>query len=462
MQKQNISIGSSKETGSNKRSINNSVLLNRAKRRRCATIDASPSSPPPVARCVAGQSSGARSRCRLRCRPQHSRSSFPDRAASTAPPYASLSLSLRSAILRPESRSAALMESSRNRSRARSSSSPPPPSPTAASASPSTAPSSRRNRIIEVQPPGRIASGTTEIPFSVTLKQSGGDKRERFYETFHGANINIQYLLTADVTRGYLHKSLCATMEFILEADKAELLDQPASPEIVIFYITQDTQRHPLLPELKSGGFRVTGKMSIQCALSDPISGELIVETSAVPIRSVDIHILRIESFVFGDRIVTDTSLVQTTQFKVAIVISFQSELSKMQAKSDPRTPRLWQWKLYHLNWFAPDENQCGGNNSDFNVCTFFREVSCISDHLGGCSPLIQIVVIYNGWCNLLTILMAVAALSKGVFITGCKQNHVVHYVVSSWILEATTQTLKPVHASKGWIFTVGLSERLL
>lgn len=233
------------------------------------------------------------------------------------------------------------------------------------------------NRIIEVQPPGRIASGTTEIPFSVTLKQSGGDKRERFYETFHGANINIQYLLTADVTRGYLHKSLCATMEFILEADKAELLDQPASPEIVIFYITQDTQRHPLLPELKSGGFRVTGKMSIQCALSDPISGELIVETSAVPIRSVDIHILRIESFVFGDRIVTDTSLVQTTQiadgdvsrhmtlpiyvipprlltcpttsagsfsieFKVAIVISFQSELSKMQAKSDPRTPRLW------------------------------------------------------------------------------------------------------------------------
>lgn len=233
------------------------------------------------------------------------------------------------------------------------------------------------NRIIEVQPPGRIASGTTEIPFSVTLKQSGGDKRERFYETFHGANINIQYLLTADVTRGYLHKSLCATMEFILEADKAELLDQPASPEIVIFYITQDTQRHPLLPELKSGGFRVTGKMSIQCALSDPISGELIVETSAVPIRSVDIHILRIESILFGERIVTDTSLVQTTQiadgdvsrhmilpiyvipprlltcpttsagsfsieFKVAIVISFQSELSKMQAKSDPRTPRLW------------------------------------------------------------------------------------------------------------------------
>ncbi|XP_056175124.1 uncharacterized protein LOC115664763 isoform X2 [Syzygium oleosum] len=255
------------------------------------------------------------------------------------------------------------------------------------------------NRIIEVTPSGRIAPGTTEIPFSVTLKQSGDDTRERFYETFHGANINIQGMkfwiiivpcsswpesplrhnvsVQINVTRGYLHKSLCTTMEFILETDKAELLDQPASPEMVIFYITQDTQRHPLLPELKSGGFRVTGKFSVQCALPDPISGELIVETSAVPIHSVDIHILRIESILFGDRIVTETSLVQTTQiadgdvsrrmmlpiyvilprlltcpttlagpfsieFKVAIVITFQSELLKMQAKSDPRTPRLW------------------------------------------------------------------------------------------------------------------------
>jgi hypothetical protein len=32
-----------------------------------------------------------------------------------------------------------------------------------------------------------------------------------------------------------------------------DLLQRPLSPEMVIFYITQDTQRHPLLPELKSG-----------------------------------------------------------------------------------------------------------------------------------------------------------------------------------------------------------------
>ncbi|CAL5371937.1 unnamed protein product [Camellia sinensis] len=215
------------------------------------------------------------------------------------------------------------------------------------------------------------------IPFSVILKHPGDDNLERFYETFHGGNVSIQYLVTVDIVRGYLHKSLSATVEFIVESEKASLPDQPVSPELVIFYITQDTQRHSLLPELRSGGFRVTGKIGTQCSLSDPLKGELTVEASAVPIHSIDIHLLRVESILVGERIITETSLIQTTQiadgdvghnitlpiyiilprlltcptiyagpfsieFKVSIVITFQSELLKLNPKSDPRTPRLW------------------------------------------------------------------------------------------------------------------------
>ncbi|XP_059455669.1 uncharacterized protein LOC132185882 isoform X3 [Corylus avellana] len=233
------------------------------------------------------------------------------------------------------------------------------------------------NKSIQVRPSGKIGSGTTEILFSMILRQPGEDNLERFYETFHGANISIQYLITVDIMRGYLHKALSTTMEFIVESDKADLLERPVSPEMVIFYITQDTQRHPLLHELKSGGFRVAGKMSSQCSLSDPITGELTVEASAVPICSIDIHLLRIESVLLGEKIVTETSLIQTTQiadgdvcrnmtlpiyvilprllscptilagpfsieFKVSIVVSFHSELSKIHSKSDPTTPSIW------------------------------------------------------------------------------------------------------------------------
>uniref|UniRef100_A0A6N2MP68 Vacuolar protein sorting-associated protein 26C n=2 Tax=Salix viminalis TaxID=40686 RepID=A0A6N2MP68_SALVM len=222
------------------------------------------------------------------------------------------------------------------------------------------------NKSIEVKPPGKIGSGTTELPFTMVLKQTGEKSLGRFYETYHGTDVSIQYLFTVDIARGYLYKSLSATTEVIVESDKADVLERPVSPEMAIFYITQDTQRHPLLPEIKSGGFRVTGRISTLCSLLDPISGELTVETSAVPISSIDIHLLRVESVLVGEKIIADGDVCRnltlpiyvilprlltcpsvfagpfSIEFKVSIVISFQSELSKLQKKSDPRTPRLW------------------------------------------------------------------------------------------------------------------------
>ncbi|XP_042495360.1 vacuolar protein sorting-associated protein 26C-like isoform X2 [Macadamia integrifolia] len=175
-------------------------------------------------------------------------------------------------------------------------------------------PISIMNKSVEVRSSGKLGSGTNEIPFSMTLRQQGKDNSELFYETFHGANISIQYLITVDINRGYLHKSLSATMEFIIESEKGNLLEAPVSPEMVIFYITQDTQKHPLLPELRSGGFRISGKISTQCSLLCPINGELTVEASAVPIRSIDIHLLRVESVLAGEKILIETSVIQTTQ----------------------------------------------------------------------------------------------------------------------------------------------------
>ncbi|XP_077253196.1 vacuolar protein sorting-associated protein 26 [Tasmannia lanceolata] len=229
----------------------------------------------------------------------------------------------------------------------------------------------------EIMSSGRLGAGRTEIPFSMIIGTHGHDGGKLFYETFHGANISIQYLITAEITRGYLHKSLSATMEFIVESAKANLMEAPVSPEMVNFHITPDTQRHPLLPELISGGFQVTGNICTRCSLSDPVCGDLTVEASAIPIHSIDLQLLRVESIIVGERIVTETSVVQTTQiadgdvcrsmtlpvyviiprlltcptvlagpfsieFQVSIIITFQSELSKLYPKSDLRTPRLW------------------------------------------------------------------------------------------------------------------------
>ncbi|XP_064935409.1 uncharacterized protein LOC135585615 isoform X1 [Musa acuminata AAA Group] len=230
---------------------------------------------------------------------------------------------------------------------------------------------------LQVASAGKLGPGKIETPFSFTLSPQENDTIATFYETFHGGNISIQYLITADVMRGYLHKSLSAALEFIVENDRANLITSPQLLEFVSFYITQDTQKHQLLPELLTGCFRVTGKILTQCSLKDPITGDLTVEASAVPIDSVDIQLLRVESILSGERFVTDTSVIQTTQiadgdicrsltlpiyvllprllvcptlfagsfsieFHVSITVSFQSQLSKQYRKSDLRTPRPW------------------------------------------------------------------------------------------------------------------------
>ncbi|XP_042378259.1 vacuolar protein sorting-associated protein 26C-like isoform X1 [Zingiber officinale] len=224
---------------------------------------------------------------------------------------------------------------------------------------------------------GKLGPGTTEMPFSFTLSPQEDETVATFYETFHGGNISIQYLITADVMRGYLHKSLSTTLEFIVENDKVNLLVSPPPPEFTRFYMTQDTQKHQLLPELLTGHFKITGQILTQSSLKDPITGDLTVETSSVPIESIDVQLLRVESILVGEKIITDTSVIQTTQiadgdicrlvtlpiyvliprllvcpslsagsfsieFQVSIIITFQSQLSKLYPKSDLRTPMPW------------------------------------------------------------------------------------------------------------------------
>lgn len=63
-----------------------------------------------------------------------------------------------------------------------------------------------------------------------------------------------------------------------------------------------------------AGGFRISGRICSQCSVLDPLDGELTVEASGVPIQSIDIHLLRVESILIGDKVATETTSIQTTQ----------------------------------------------------------------------------------------------------------------------------------------------------
>ncbi|KAJ0922394.1 putative vacuolar protein sorting protein 26 related protein [Helianthus annuus] len=123
-----------------------------------------------------------------------------------------------------------------------------------------------------------VGSLLRQIPFRSFLMMV---ERTTNSINFPWRNISIQYLLNVDVVRGYLHKSLSATVSIV---------------------------------ESEFGGFKISGRICTQCLVSDPLVGELTVEASAVPVYSIDIHLLRVESIMVGENIATETSIVQTTQ----------------------------------------------------------------------------------------------------------------------------------------------------
>ncbi|KAK1326676.1 hypothetical protein QJS10_CPA01g01526 [Acorus calamus] len=201
-----------------------------------------------------------------------------------------------------------------------------------------------------VKSSGRLGSGCTEMPFCLNLRSQESIGRPTFYETYHGANISIQYLITADISRGYLHKSLSATMEFLIESDKGKdvcidnLWESPISPDIVSFYITQDTQKHQLVPELLSDRFKVAGKIATCCSLSEPLRGKITVEASMIADGDI-CRSMTLPIYIILPRLLvcpTMSAASFSVEFQVSVIISFQSELSKTNSKSDLRTPKPW------------------------------------------------------------------------------------------------------------------------
>ncbi|KAI5084330.1 hypothetical protein GOP47_0000499 [Adiantum capillus-veneris] len=233
------------------------------------------------------------------------------------------------------------------------------------------------NKSVQVDSTGKFNPGSNEIPFHLTLDGSKGGFGGSLPDTYHGAYVNIQYVLSAEVSRGYMLKNLSGSVEIILESSRGKIPRLPGPSLFVYFYITQDTQKHSLLPSIRSGGFRVTGRVMTHCCLTEPVVGELTVEHAAVSIRSIDLTLLRTESITLNDRMVSETTEVQATQvadgdvcrglslpiylilprlltcptlsfgsfsleFGLAITITFEAEISKFHAQSDSTTPKEW------------------------------------------------------------------------------------------------------------------------
>ncbi|KAL1124608.1 hypothetical protein AAG570_001232 [Ranatra chinensis] len=165
----------------------------------------------------------------------------------------------------------------------------------------------------EISGPGKLPSGKTEIPFEVPLISRAN---RTIYETYHGVFINIQYTLKCELKRGFLAKDIVKAAEFIVEYKARTLASkcEKAVPKEVNFVITPES-----LEECSDLGtiprFRIVGKLdSTTCPINRPFTGHLTIDYTEIPIKSVELQLVRVETCGCAEGYARDVTEIQNIQ----------------------------------------------------------------------------------------------------------------------------------------------------
>ena len=164
----------------------------------------------------------------------------------------------------------------------------------------------------QIAAPGKLKAGVTELPFEFKLEPLPG---QTLYETYHGVFVNIQYQLSVDVPRGMLAKNLVATLEFLVEKEPI-IMQELNAAEPVPFEITPASLENVKKSSLKSvPDFKVVGSLDRTISdITQPFTGHLAVIHCAVPIKSIELQLVRVETCGCADGYAKEATEIQNIQ----------------------------------------------------------------------------------------------------------------------------------------------------
>ncbi|KAM9033762.1 vacuolar protein sorting-associated protein 26C [Sarcophilus harrisii] len=161
---------------------------------------------------------------------------------------------------------------------------------------------------VEIVKPGKFPSGKTEIPFEFPLHVKGN---KVLYETYHGVFVNIQYTLRCDLRRSLLAKDLTKICEFIIHSTPQKGKSTPSPVDFTITPETlQNVKERASLPK-----FLIRGHLnSTNCVITQPLTGELVVEYSEAAIKNIELQLVRVETCGCAEGYARDATEIQNIQ----------------------------------------------------------------------------------------------------------------------------------------------------
>jgi hypothetical protein len=113
---------------------------------------------------------------------------------------------------------------------------------------------------------------------------------------FPASQQQIKYFIKCRIKRPLFHKDLVESREFIIEFDSEPIGAPPLTKQLIKFAITPDSLSatcRELIPD-----FKIVGQLdSLVWRLDEPITGEFQVEHCSVSIKSIELQLVRVETF---------------------------------------------------------------------------------------------------------------------------------------------------------------------
>jgi hypothetical protein len=217
------------------------------------------------------------------------------------------------------------------------------------------------NQTIDLLPSGtKLSPGMNEYDFEFHLKPKGADP---LYETYHGVFISITYFIKADVKRKFLAKDIQTKCQFFIQS-KPTLVESPIP---VHFSISPESLQKASKEKVSIPRFLITGVIDTNiCSLSTPLNGFVTIHHSEIPIQSIEIQLVRVETCGCAEGYSKDATEIQNLQ------IADGNICPKLQIPIYMTFPRLFTCKSISTRNFKI--------NFELNLCIIFKDDYLITE----------------------------------------------------------------------------------
>ncbi|KAH7830130.1 putative vacuolar protein sorting-associated protein 26C [Monocercomonoides exilis] len=146
---------------------------------------------------------------------------------------------------------------------------------------------------VDISQAGKLPKGITEIPFEFPLEMKEGF---HYFETYHGILVNVRYTLTCEIPRGMFSKTLKKTVEVVI----VDYSHEAHPPKPLEFEMTSEKLKKASdKSDSEAPSFHFRGRVNTRlCNVVEPFMGEIEIVNSTLPIRSVELQLVRAESVV--------------------------------------------------------------------------------------------------------------------------------------------------------------------